>query len=331
MKKSFWHKLQKPFLALAPMEDVTDFSFREILAEIGPPDVFFTEFTNTDGLTSTGKDAVIKRLKYSDRQRPIVAQLWGNNPKTMEEAARITKDLGFDGIDINMGCPDKAVIKIGAGSALIENPELAGQLIEAAKTGAPDIPISIKTRIGFNKIATESWIKYLLKQNIAAITVHGRTKKQMSKVPANWEEIEKAVKIRDEMNLDTLIIGNGDITNFEDAINKAKNYGVDGVMVGRGVFADPWIFAGKRSGTRDLNIDESLPVAKHTEKECLDLLLKHTKLFVDTWGKEKPFALMKKFFKIYVRDFDGANELRQKLMECDSVDEVEIAIKNSKY
>jgi nifR3 family TIM-barrel protein len=312
-KRNFWSKLKKPFLALAPMEDVTDFVFREILAEIAPPNVFFTEFTNADGLVSAGQKAVIKRLKYSERQRPIVAQLWGNNPEAMKEATRLVEKLGFDGIDINMGCPDKAVVKIGAGSALIENPELARKLIEATKLGAPSLPISVKTRIGFNIISTEPWIKFLLEQELACITIHGRTKKQMSKVPTNWDEVGKAVKIRDDMGAKTLIVGNGDVISQEDALEKVKKYGVDGVMIGRGIFANPWIFT-----------DSEKKV--HSVEENLDLLLKHTELFVNTWGDEKPFHIMKKFFKVYVKGFDGANELRQKLMECENLEEVRTEI-----
>ena len=317
----FWKNLRsakKPFLALAPMEDATDYAFREILAKIAPPDVFFTEFTNTEGLMSVGREAVIKRLLFSKQQRPIVAQLWGTNPENMRKSTRIVAELGFDGIDINMGCPDKSVVKVGAGAALIENWDLAKKLIEAAKKGAEDaaevnansIPVSIKTRIGFNKIVTEEWCEFLLQQNIACLTVHGRTKKQMSKVPANWGEIEKVVKIRDKLGAETVIVGNGDVKNRAEAEEKATNLGVDGVMIGRGVFENLWIF-------------EKIP-RTHTKKECLELLLEHTKLFEEIGGKT--FAVMKKFFKIYVKGFDGAVDLREKLMGCENYNEVEALI-----
>ncbi len=331
----FWAELKKtkkPFLALAPMEDVTDFAFREILAETAPPDVFFTEFTNADGLMSAGRETVIKRLMYSEKQRPIVAQLWGNNPETMRGAATLVAELGFDGIDINMGCPDKSVVKIGAGSALIENWDLARELILAAKEGAKigeaeNLPVSVKTRIGFNKIVTEEWAEFLLNQGIACLTVHGRTKKQMSKVPANWEEIGKVAKVRDEMGVETLIVGNGDVESWEDAGGKAEEFGVDGVMIGRGIFSNPWIF--EKEGAKKHSVCES-EKTRHSVEEHLNLLLKHTQLFEETWGKEKNFAIMKKFFKIYVRGFDGANELRQRLMECGSFEEIQRIILNQK-
>ena len=292
------------------MEDVTDHVFREILAEIAPPDVFFTEFTSAEGLCSAGYEKVASRLRYSEKQRPIVAQIWGVTPEKLRDAAKIVKKLGFDGIDINMGCPDKAVVKIGAGSALIENFDLASELIDAVKEGAKNIPVSVKTRTGFNKIITEDWTEFLLKQGIQALTIHGRTKKQMSKATASWEEIAKAVKVRDKVSPETVIIGNGDVLDYSDALDKANKSGVGGVMIGRGIFADPWVFA------KDL-----IPKIRTTE-EKINLLLKHAELFEITWGVQKNFAIMKKFFKIYVRDFEGSSELRQLLMKCTSFEEV---------
>ncbi|MCA9386392.1 tRNA-dihydrouridine synthase family protein, partial [Candidatus Dojkabacteria bacterium] len=185
--------IKKPILALAPMEDVTDFVFRELISDIAKPDVLFTEFTNVDGLFSNGKDQVIKRLKFSSNQHPIVAQIWGSTPKNYFESAKLIYDMGFDGIDINMGCPVRAVIKQRSGAALIKYKELAKEIIKAAKEGAGKLPVSVKTRIGLNKIETNEWVSFLLNQNIDVLTIHGRTAKDKSKVPANWDEIKKAV------------------------------------------------------------------------------------------------------------------------------------------
>jgi len=305
---NFWEKLKKPFTVLAPMEDVTGFVFREIIAETARPDIFFTEFTNVTGLLSEGKEYVERRLKYSEKQRPIVAQIWGSEPKDYYEAAKYIVSLGFDGIDINMGCPQKAVVKHKSGAALIKYPELTKEIVEATKKGGSGLPISVKTRIGYDKVETTQWATHLLKQGLAALTIHGRTRKQMSKGKADWKEIKKAVEIKNEIAPNTLIVGNGDVNNAKEAEEKAKEYGVDGVMIGRGVFTNPWAFEKEAK--------------EHSKKEYLRLLLKHTKLFEETWGEKKNFAIMKKFFKIYVRDFDGASELRQKLMECENYTQV---------
>jgi len=307
--KNFWKKLKKPFTVLAPMEDVTDFVFREILTEVSKPNVFFTEFVNVTGLLSEGKKFVERRLKYSERQRPIVAQIWGSEPEDYYEAAKHLESLGFDGIDINMGCPKKSVVKHKSGAALINYPELAKEIIEATKKGAPNLPISVKTRTGYDKIETTRWTTHLLKQDLSALALHGRTRKQMSKGKADWEEIKKAVEIRNEISPNTIIIGNGDVENYQEAQEKAKEYEVDGVMIGRGIFTNPWAF-------------EKEP-KEHSKKEYLNLLLKHTKLFEETWREKKNFAIMKKFFKVYVRDFECASELRKKLMKCNKYIQVE--------
>lgn len=308
---NFWKKLPKDFTALAPMDGVTDFVFREIISELAKPDVLFTEFTPTDAAVSKGKEKALELLKYSEKQRPIVAQIWGIHPENFLKTAKLCKKLKFDGIDINMGCPDKNVIKIGSGSALIKNQKLAEEIIKATKEGAGELPVSVKTRIGFDKKITEEWITFLLKQDLAAISIHGRTSKAMSTGDADWDEIAKAVKIRDKISPDTLIIGNGDVVSYKDALEKCEKYGVDGIMVGRGVFSNPWVF-------------EKLPEpATHSIKERLELLLKHTKLFDDTYHNGKDFNTLKRFFKIYVNSFPNATELRDKLMLCKNYNEVE--------
>lgn len=309
---NFWKQLalhNKPFLVLAPMEGVTDYVFREIIAETAKPDVFFTEFTNTEALCSKGYDNMVQNLRYSESQRPIVAQIWGTDPKNFYTVAKLIRDLGFDGIDINMGCPVRDVMKMGCGASLINNPALASEMISAVKKGAPGLPVSVKTRIGVKSIVTEEWIGFLLGQHLQAITVHGRTAKELSKVPNHWDEIGKAVKLRDQYAPETVIIGNGDILNQEQAENAYTMYGVDGVMIGTGIFQNPWIFEKIR--------------CTHTTAESLALLLKHTKLFADAYPGGRRFAAMRKYFKIYVRSFPGATTLMKELMEAKDFSEVE--------
>lgn len=301
---NFWRKLPRPFTVLAPMENVTNFAFRQVVAtKLPKPDVLFTEFTNVEALNSGGFERTIPRFTLSMSQKPIVAQIWGINPENYFKSAKLIEKLGFDGIDINMGCPDRAVVKIGACSALINNKSLAKEIIEAVKKGSKKLPISVKTRIGFKKIVTEEWITFLLEQNIDALTIHGRTVKEMSDVPANWDEIKKAVEIKNKISPKTVIVGNGDVKSYSEVIKRYKNYNVDGVMIGRGIFSNPWIF--------DKN-DK-----KHTPDEYKNILINHLKLL----DQEKYFDEVKKFFKMYICNFEGANKLRAKLMQTKSVKE----------
>ncbi|PIR43857.1 dihydrouridine synthase [candidate division WWE3 bacterium CG10_big_fil_rev_8_21_14_0_10_32_10] len=332
---NFWNTIPKPIKALAPMEDVTDTVFRQLLikwssansvipAQAGiyniersptksgrtkGPDVMFTEFTNAAGLSSEGKNNVIHRLKYTQVERPIVAQIWGTDANMHYESTKLVKTLGFDGIDINMGCPVKKIIKQGACSALIDNPDLAKELIKATKDGAEGLPISVKTRIGFKNIKTEEWIGFLLAQNLDAITIHGRIAKDMSKNPANWKEIKKAVEIRNKMKKETLIIGNGDITSLKDLKVKCEKYGTDGGMVGRGVFKNVYFF-NENINKDNLNMEDKI-----------NLLKEHILLYKKTWGKEKDYNILKRFFKIYISNFEGSKELRTKLMQAKSYEE----------
>lgn len=312
---NFWQALPTPFMILAPMEDVTDFVFREIICEVGKPDVLFTEFTSVDGLTSKGRTETLRRFEFTEKQRPIVAQIWGNDPNKYYEVAQLIHELKFDGIDINMGCPVDMVIKRGCGAGLIKNQKLTDEIIAATKRSANGLPVSVKTRLGYDKIQTEEWISFLLQQKIDALTIHGRTVKELSKIPANWDEIGKAVNLRNTISPNTKIIGNGDVRDHNDTLSKHEQYHVDGIMIGRGIFTNPWVF------------DKTGKI--HDQNESLTLLLKHTKLFEEKWGKIKNFDTMKKFFKIYVTGFDGASELRQKLMECKNYEEVEKEIKDT--
>jgi tRNA-dihydrouridine synthase len=329
-EQNFWQKLaqnHKPFLALAPMEDVTDVVFRQIIADLGAPNVFFTEFTNTDGLFSEGRPVHMQRLEFTEDQRPIVAQIWGKNPETYFKAAKQVAEMGFDGVDINMGCPVKTVMKMGGGSALINNTEAVNDLLHATKEGitAADCTakpaLSVKTRLGIGKVVTEEWIGFLLAQNLDAITIHLRTAKRGSKDPAKWGEMTKIIKLRDKLAPETLIIGNGDVRSYSDALQKYEKYGMEGVMVGRGIFTNPWIFADKETGT-DSSLDN------HTKEEHIELLLKHAKMFEEKWGSTKDYSKMKKFFKVYVRGFEGASEMRTRLMLTRNYTDVENLLKN---
>jgi nifR3 family TIM-barrel protein len=307
---NFWKELQTPITCLAPMDDVTDYVFRENVATTAKPDVLFTEFTSADALFTKGRDKVAKKLMFSQNQRPIVAQVWGSTPENLGKAASYIEELGFDGIDVNMGCPDKGIMKKNSGAALINNKSLVGEIINAIRKAAPNLPLSIKTRLAINEDLTQEWMSFLLSQNISALTLHGREAKVMSKGDANWEEIGKAVQLKNKINPEIIIIGNGDVKSYEEIKEKRKNYGVDGVMIGRGIFQNPWLF------------ERSENPIEHTRKEYIDLLLKHTKLFNDTWGKTKNFNIMKKFFKIYVRGFHGADSIRIQLMATKNYDEV---------
>jgi tRNA-dihydrouridine synthase len=305
---NFWQELPKPFFVLAPMDDVTDVVFRQLVDEIAPPDIFFTEFVSTDGLQSAGRERTSERLRISPRDtRPLVAQIWGKDPQKYEQTAAELKDQGFAGIDINFGCPEKGIVARGCCGGMIGNLELAGEIIAATKRGAGQLPVSVKTRVGLNKIITEEWCGWLLEQDLAALTIHGRTVREMSKVPAHWDEIAKVVKLRNEKNLTTPIIGNGDILTRDHGLKLAQESGVDGLMIGRGIFHDIDIFRG--------NVDRRSP------HERLQILNRHLELY-EEWGSTKPFQVLKKFFKIYVAGWPNAAELRSELMECTSPDEV---------
>lgn len=291
------------------MEDATDTVFRQMLVKFGSPDVFFTEFTSVDGLLSKGKNIVSQRLRFTKKEHPIVGQIWGNNPQNFAAVTNMLVSMGFDGIDINMGCPDRDVMKKECGARLIENHTLAREIISAVKKEAKNLPISIKTRLGVKTVQTKDWINFLLTLPIDAIIIHGRTAKELSKVPAHWEEIGSAVYIRNQKKSQTLIIGNGDVSSFDDAQKKATQYGVDGVMIGRAMFDNPWIFNNK------------IDPAKIPLEEKLAYLLTHLRLFQKTWGKEKYFGSLKKLYKMYIANTPGASELRSKLVRLGTIEE----------
>lgn len=301
--KSFWQKLPRPFTILAPMDGVTDAVFRQIITEIGKPDVFFTEFTMCEGLLSKGNIKVAERFLFHPDQKPIVAQIWGTNPESFYKVARDIKKRGFVGIDINMGCPERTVIRDGACSGLIRNPKLAAEIIQATKEGAGSLPVSVKTRIGFEKESVEEWIGFLLQQNLAALTVHLRTVRELSKVPAHWELMPEIIRLRDSLSPHTIIVGNGDVTSLSEVDEKFQKYQCDGFMIGRGVFANPWVFNSK------INFNEV------SVEEKIALYLHHIDLFEKQWKDKHHFAQLKKFAKTYINNFPDAASFREKLME----------------
>ncbi|HVZ76151.1 MAG TPA: tRNA-dihydrouridine synthase [Candidatus Paceibacterota bacterium] len=316
--QTFWHRLPKPFFVLAPMADVTDPAFRRIIAKYSKPagpHVIYTEFVSADGLAlapEEGRKKLMRDLVFTDAERPIVAQFFTSTPEHMGKAAALAAEMGFDGIDINMGCPADAIEKQGAGAKLILNPERARELVAAAKRGAPDLPVSVKTRLGYNKDILEEWLPEILKAEPVALILHARTRKEMSLVNAHWDRIKRAVEIRNELGSKTLIVGNGDVKNVEEARARAAESGADGVMIGRGVFGTPWLFTEEQK----------------SPEERLRILVEHTKLYEELLGDIKSFAIMKKHFKAYAEGFDGAKELRVKLMECNTAAEVEKVVSN---
>jgi len=309
---SIWHNLRKPFFVLAPMDDVTDTVFRQIIATCAPPDLFFTEFVNVDALQSKGRDATLKRLRFSTRERPIIAQLWGRDPVNFYKTSHEIANMGFDGIDLNFGCPDKNVVRSGACSALIklENRSRAVEIIKATKEGGSSLPLSIKTRLGYNEI-DYSWHKLLIEQNVNTLIIHGRTRKQMSKTPANWKAIGEIANICTALSPTTLIVGNGDVQSRQQGECLAKQYGLDGIMIGRGVFQDPFVFA------------ENSPWSEFNKQQRIKLFSKHVELFAKTWQKdERKVHSLNKFCKIYIQGFPNAKELREKFMSAQSTEEL---------
>jgi tRNA-dihydrouridine synthase len=317
---NFWKELNRPFFALAPMEDATDTVFREIILGISDPKILkvvFTEFTSTDGLLDErGYKRVSERLVVNNSEWELiknnnvklVAQIWGNNPEKFSRAAELITEIGyFQGIDINMGCPVKKVVKKNTCSALIKEPELAKDIVQATKSGT-HLPVSVKTRIGFNSVVTEKWISDLLEVKPAAITLHGRTQKMQSEGQSDWNEIKKAVDLRNSVNSDTVMLGNGDVNSYSNGLNKLMVSGVEGIMVGRGVFRNPWIF--------NKDIPEISP------EERIRILINHITIYQKTWEEVKSINLLKRFFKIYVNSFKGAADFRGRLMGIRNYDDL---------
>ncbi|MFK4181525.1 tRNA dihydrouridine synthase [Staphylococcus cohnii] len=308
MKENFWRELPRPFFVLAPMEDVTDVVFRHVVSEAGRPDVFFTEFTNTESFCHPeGVHSVRGRLTFTEDEQPIVAHIWGDKPEHFREMSIGMAEMGFKGIDLNMGCPVANVATKGKGSGLILRPETAAEIIQASKAGG--LPVSVKTRLGYSEIDEwREWLKHVFKQDIANLSIHLRTRREMSKVDAHWELIGEIKQLRDEIAPDTLLTINGDIPDRKTGLELAEKHGIDGIMIGRGIFHNPYAF-------------EKEPRI-HTSAELLDLLRLHLDLF-DKYSQEETrlFKPLRRFFKIYVRGIRGASELRHQLMSTNTTDE----------
>ncbi|KPH69322.1 MULTISPECIES: tRNA dihydrouridine synthase [Oceanobacillus] len=315
MTDNFWRDLPRPFFILAPMEDVTDVVFRHVVSEAARPDVFFTEFTNTESYCHPeGIYSVRGRLTFTEDEQPIVAHIWGDKPEHFRQMSIGMAEMGYQGVDINMGCPVPNVATKGKGSGLIRRPEVAAELIQAAKAGG--LPVSVKTRLGYTNIEEwRDWLTHVFEQDIANLSIHLRTRKEMSKVDAHWELISEIKKLRDEVAPDTLLTINGDIPDRQTGLKLVQEFGVDGVMIGRGIFKNPFAF-------------EKEP-REHSSEELLDLLRLHLDLF-DKYSKLEPrsFKPLRRFFKIYVRGIRGAGELRNQLMSTETTDEVRALLDN---
>lgn len=317
--KSFWKELKKPCFVMAPMADVTDAAFRTLVAKHGKPDVFWTEFVSADGLYHTREiqkmkdeeNPLMRDLLKGPGERPIVAQIFSSQPEMIAYATKLVAELGFDGVDLNMGCPDRSIEKQGCGAAMIKTPEVARAVIRAAKE-ASDLPVSVKTRVGYSKESLDEWLPVILEEAPAALTLHLRTRKEMSLVPADWELMKKAVEIRNRINPEIILIGNGDVTSIEQGRRLVLESGCDGAMIGRGMFGNPWVFAGRKP--------EDTPLS---EKLAALIELAHD---FEKITPPKSFAILKKHIKAFATGFDGAVHLRARLMETISAAELEAAI-----
>jgi tRNA-dihydrouridine synthase len=315
MKDNFWRDLPKPFFVLAPMEDVTDVVFRHVVSAAAKPDVFFTEFTNSESYCHPqGIQSVRGRLTFTEDEQPIVAHIWGDKPENFQQMSIGMAEMGYKGVDINMGCPVPNVAQHGKGSGLICRPDVAADLIQAAKAGG--LPVSVKTRLGFTEVDEwQEWLTHVLEQDIANLSIHLRTREEMSKVPAHWELIPEIKKLRDKVAPGTLLTINGDIPDRQTGLKLALQYGIDGVMIGRGIFHNPFAFEKEKKD--------------HSSKELLDLLRLHLDLH-DKYSKLqlRSFKALHRFFKIYVKGFSGASALRNQLMNTESTDEVRAVLDN---
>lgn len=333
---NFWKKLPYPITAMAPMAGVTDSAFRWMMVKYsryggkdignygekklkeleryrsGGPDVIYTEFVSADGIFLGGKEELKDDMKYTDLERPIVAQFFSSNMERMKKASFLAREMGFDGIDINMGCPDRSVCKQGAGSELIKSPKEAYKIIKTVKKESGGLPVSVKTRAGYYRDSElEDWIGGVLETEPSALVLHARTKADVYKRPARWDLVKKTVEIRNRMNKETLVLGNGDITSLSDLKEKVKTSGADGAMVGRALIGNPWFFSTEAD------------ISKLSVKERLGVLVEHCRLFEDLFGDKKSFAFMKKHYRSYVSGWDGAKDLRISLMTANTSKEVE--------
>lgn len=320
---SFWKELKAPFFVLAPMADVTDPAYRKVIAKYGRADVMWTEFVSADGLYHTREmkkmddadNPLVRDLGFDSDEHPIVAQIFSSRPEMIRYASKLAAELGFDGVDINMGCPDKAIERQGCGAGMIKRPELVAPIVQAARQGVvdagrPSMGVSVKTRIGYNTEEIDTWIRTVLLAKPDALTVHLRTRKEMSKVPAHWDLMPRVVALRDEVSPETRILGNGDVTDIEDARKKADETGADGIMLGRAIFGNPWVFSGH------------IPSPKEKLVALDELAEEFSKM-----RPAKSAHLLKKHIKAFIAGYDGASELRTKLMDAYDIEEMRAHLK----
>lgn len=309
---NIWQTFSKPIFILAPMEDVTDTVFRQVVAKTGAPDLFFTEFTWVDGMMTRGRRAISRRFIHTDKEQPLIAQIWGTNPDSFYAVAQelASGEFGpFAGIDLNMGCPERKIVKRGACAGLIDHTDRAIEIIQATKAGAGDLPVSVKTRCGTSTWVTEEWAETLLNQDLAALTIHGRLASEMSDFPARWEEIAKVVALRDRLGKETPIIGNGDVKSYGEGLERVACTGVDGVMVGRGIFGNLWLF------------DPTIDPATISYRERLVLLAEHLCLWRDTWADHTHFGPLKRLYKTYFSGVPYVGDFKRELLQLQTIEE----------
>jgi tRNA-dihydrouridine synthase len=327
---NFWSRLPRAFTVLAPMEDVTDTVFRRVIARRGAPHVLMTEFIHTAELFHVKRKYARQRAFIDDAEaadlrlrtplfadgvpaRPaLVAQIWGNDPDAYRKAVPALLERGFDGIDINMGCPAHKVVRRGECSGLIDRPALAKELILAAREAAGDAPVSVKTRLGVKARKVEEWTGFLLELDLPALTVHGRIAAQMSEGEADWTAVRTVRELRDRLGKTTRIIGNGDLFSADDLDRRAAETGVDGLMVGRGIFRDPDIF---RPGRPHVSFETSSWAERRT------VMVDHIEEHRRVWGLQKGYDALKGFYKVYTRGPDVYLDLRERLFQTRSHDE----------
>jgi tRNA-dihydrouridine synthase len=379
---SFWHDMAQPIIGLSPMDGVTDPAFRFIVASHGKPDVQFTEFINVDEVCHGG-DAVWSQLRYDEIERPIVAQIYGADPDKFYQVAQVVCELGFDGVDINMGCPSKNVSARGCGAALIRNPPLAREIIRAVHAGVNDwaaghrldaiglrprvvhkvqalvsqragagatihrpIPVSVKTRLGYDAVVIEDWVAVLAEERPEAISIHGRTLAQMYRGRADWDAIGRAAKVVRETG--TLVLGNGDVESMADLARKVRETHVHGVLIGRGALGNPWVFRSKAWAKAQAKNPSPLPspgepvaledATGHGEgengeqshhlfipvplQERFRVALEHARYFESLGGSSR-FSAMRKHLGWYCTGFFKAAEIRSHMFRATCSQDVE--------
>lgn len=302
-----YSELKKPIIALAPMEDVTDSVFRQMVVSLGGPDLFYTEFVNVEGLNSRGREKVIHRLQFVEKEKPLIAQLWGVKAENFFYAAKIVKDMGFDGVDINMGCSVKNVVKNYAGSALIiEDRKKVSDIISAVKEGSQGLPVSVKTRFGFDNVDIDGWIGFLLNQKLDALAIHMRTARGKDAINADWSYMQRIVDMRNEISQSTLLLGNGDIKSVRQGLDYVSQYKIDGFIIGREAISNPWVFSDRQ---------------EITNEEKLQTLKKHLLLWKETWEGKKDYHALKKHFRGYINGYENAKEMRELLLKTENASE----------